>query len=69
VRRALRADLPEPGTDLDRYRGLDQLAGDQRDRLTNEIAVLTRHHLGEDVSSSHPVPFGHRGAPSQSALW
>jgi len=46
-----------------------RLTGYERDRLTNEITVLTANHLGEDIGSAHPVPYGHRGAPSQSALW
>src|SRR5271170_1135933 len=69
VRDSLRAHLATLRADLDGDLRLHQLTGDQCDRLTNEITVLTAHHLGDDIGSGHPVLYGHRGAPSQSALW
>ena len=55
-------DLPQLSTNLSADLGLHQLAGDQRDRLANEILKPTIHRLGDDIGNRHPLTFGHRGA-------
>jgi hypothetical protein len=67
MRDARRRDLAELGANLDRHLGLHQLTRDQRDSVPHEITVLTSHHMRNDISS-HPSPFGHRGAPSHRLL-
>ena len=54
-------DLAEPGADLRRDLALHQLAGDQRDRLADEILKPTITHLRDDIGNRHALTFGHRG--------
>jgi hypothetical protein len=56
-----RRNLTELGPDLRRDLALHQLAGDQRDRLTNEIVKPTVHRLGDDIGNRHALTSGHRG--------
>jgi len=61
MRHPLGARLTVWGADLGGDLGLHQLTRDQRDRVAHEVAVLARHHLGDDIGSGHPLAFGHRG--------
>jgi hypothetical protein len=61
MRRARLADLAVRGPDLIGDFRVHQLAHDQRDRVAHEVAVLARHHLGDQLGRSHPLALGHRG--------
>ena len=63
MRQPLDRHLTTTRTDLDRHLRLHQLTRDDRHRLTHEIAMLTRKHVGNNIRNSHPSAFGHRGAP------
>jgi len=63
MRQPLDRHLAAAGADLDRHLGLHQLAGDDRHRLANEVALLAGEHVGNNIRNSHPSVFGHRGAP------
>jgi hypothetical protein len=65
----LRRDLAQLGPDLRRDLGLHQLAGDQHDRFAHEILKPPIANLRDDISSRHPLTFGHRGVSFSSALW
>ena len=54
-------DFAERGADLSRDLAFHQLAGDQRDRLPDEILKSTIHRLGDDIGNRHALTFGHRG--------
>ncbi|CAN5776519.1 hypothetical protein BH20ACT14_BH20ACT14_10060 [soil metagenome] len=69
VRRALGRDFAVGGADLGRHLRLHQLAGDDRHRLADEVAVLASEHVGNDIRNSHPCLFGHRGAPLIDSSW
>ena len=61
----IRRDLSQPGADLATDFALHQLAGDQRDRLTNEILKPTIHRLRDDIGNRHDLTIGHRGVSNR----
>src|SRR5581483_3465058 len=69
IRRPLRRYLAMRGANLGRDLRLHQLAHDQRHRLAHEIPVLTREHVGNDISNRHPLRHGHRGTPLIDSWW
>jgi hypothetical protein len=65
----LRCDLAQLRADLSRNLGLHQLPGDQHDRLAHEILKAAIANLRDDISSRHPLTFGHRGVSFSSDSW
>ena len=53
--------LSQPGADLIADLGVHDLAGDQRDRLPDEILKPPITHLRNDIGNRHALTFGHRG--------
>jgi hypothetical protein len=65
----LRGDLAELRSDLRGDLSLHQLAGDQHDRLPDEILKAPTANLRDDIGSRHPLTLGHRGVSFSTTLW
>lgn len=63
MRHALRAALAAPSTGQLLDLGLHQLAHDQRDRVSEQVAVLASHRSRDNIGRGHHPVLGHRGAP------
>jgi hypothetical protein len=51
------------GADQLGHLGVHQPLDEPHQRLTQEVGVLVRHQVADDLLGRHPLPLGHRGAP------
>jgi hypothetical protein len=62
----IRTPLTELGADQLGHLHLHQLLHHPAQRLAQNVGVLVAHQLGDDLIGRHPLPLGHRGAPSSN---